>query len=192
MDLLKVIHERRSIRKLRTDPVPDEILMEILDAARRAPSWANTQPSRFIVAKDPGIKLALSETLTATNPARGAVANAPCVICLYAKKGVSGFFGARPATDKGDWLMFDAGIAMEHIVLAAWSFGLGSVHVGAFDAPAAQAILKIPEEFSLVEMAPLGYFDEAPRPTRRRPLSESVSCDLYGQPYPGLIERDPD
>ena len=43
MELLKVIHERRSIRKYRQDPVPDEIVIEILEAARAAPSWANTQ-----------------------------------------------------------------------------------------------------------------------------------------------------
>ena len=42
MDLIKVVHERRSIRKYLTDPVPDEIIVEILDAARQAPSWANT------------------------------------------------------------------------------------------------------------------------------------------------------
>ena len=191
MDLLRVIYERRSVRKFKSDPIPDEIITEILEAARRAPSWANSQASRFIVVKDPDIKQALSDTLATVNPARGAVVNAPLVMCLYGKKGVSGFFKGQPATDKGDWLMFDAGIAMEHIVLAAWSFGLGSVHVGAFDAPAAQAILKIPEEFSLVEMVPVGYFDEAPGPTKRRPLGESVCLDVYGRPYAGLIEREP-
>ena len=191
MDVIRTIHERRSVRKFRTDLIPDEIISEILEAARRAPSWTNSQPSRFIVVKDPEVKQALSDTLTVANPARAAVATAPVVVCLYAKKGVSGFFRGQPVTDKGDWFMFDAGLSMEHVVLAAWSFGLGSVHVGAFDAPAAQAILKVPpEEFSLVEMAPLGYFDEAPRPTKRRPLGESVSLDLYGQPYPGLVERE--
>ena len=70
MDLLKVIHERRSVRKYRSDPVPDEIITEILEAARRSPSWANTQVWRFIVVKDQGIKERLQETLRPTNPAR--------------------------------------------------------------------------------------------------------------------------
>jgi nitroreductase len=56
MDLLKAIYERRSVRKFRKDPVPDEIILEILEAARAAPSWANTQVCRYIVVKDQVIK----------------------------------------------------------------------------------------------------------------------------------------
>jgi nitroreductase len=183
MELLKAVSERRSIRKYRRDPVPDEIILEILEAARCSPSWANTQVSRFIVVKDQQIKEQLSSTLPQRNPAREAIIEAPCVICLFAKKGLSGFSKGTPATDKGDWFMFDAGIAMEHIVLTAWSFGLGTVHVGMFDAKKAQEFLKIPEEYSVVEITPLGYFDESPKPTPRRPLNESVFLDFFGQPY---------
>jgi nitroreductase len=105
------------------------------------------------------------------------------VICIIAKKKESGYFKGQPATDKGDWFMFDAGIAMEHIVLAAWSFGLGTVHVGMFDAKAAQEILKVPEDFAVVELTPVGYFDEIPKATPRRALKESVSLDIFGRPY---------
>jgi nitroreductase len=183
MDLLKAMCERWSVRKYRMDPVPDEILTEILNAARNAPSWANTQVPRFIVIKDQSIMKALSETLAGANPAKNAVANAPCVICIIAKKEHSGYYKGTPATDKGDWMMFDAGIAMEHVVLAAWSFGLGTVHVGMFDAKAAEKILKVPEEFAVVELTPVGYFDEVPKATPRRPLKESVSLDVFGRPY---------
>jgi nitroreductase len=183
MDLVKAILERRSVRKYRSDPVPDDIIIEILNAARNAPSWANTQVPRFIVIKDQSIMQALSETLPRTNPAKNAIANAPCVICIIAKKKESGYFKGTPATDKGDWMMFDAGIAMEHVVLAAWNFGLGTVHVGMFDAKAAEEILKVPEEFAVVELTPVGYFDEIPKATPRRPLKESVSLDLFGQPF---------
>jgi nitroreductase len=185
MDLIKVIHERRSVRKYLSDPVPDEIIVEILDAARWAPSWANTQVPRFIVVKDPHIKTALRDTLSPFNPARDAMIEAPCVICVVAKKGVAGYKGGQPTTDKGDWFMFDAGIAMEHVVLAAWNFGLGTVHVGNFNAKQGEEILKIPDEFSLVEMTPLGYFDVAPKAPPRRPIEESVSLDAFGQPYIG-------
>jgi nitroreductase len=185
MDLLKVIHERRSVRRYRGDPVPDEIIIEILRAARRAPSWHNTQVPRFIVVKNPDVKKALSDTLTPANPARRAVERAPCVICVIARKRLSGYSKGEPVTEKGDWLMFDAGIAMEHIVLTSWNFGLGTVYVGAFDAAAAGEILKVPDDFSLVAMTPLGYFEETPRATPRRPLGESVFLDEYGLPYMG-------
>jgi nitroreductase len=183
MELLKAIRERRSVRKYRNDPVPDEILAEILEAARRSPSWANTQVWRFIVVKEQKIKEGLLDCLGPGNPARSAIVEAPIIICVAAKRGVSGCHKGTPATDKGDWFMFDAGIAMEHIVLAAWNFGLGTVHVGSFDAKKAEALLKIPEGYSITEMAPLGYFDEIPRETPRKPLSELVFLNTFGEPY---------
>ncbi|OPY71523.1 MAG: FMN reductase (NAD(P)H) [Syntrophorhabdus sp. PtaU1.Bin058] len=188
MDLLKVIHERRSIRKYRQDAVPEEIIIEILEAARRSPSWANTQVWRFIVVKDREIKNRISsEVLSGGNPARQAIIDAPVLICVAAKRGLSGFHKDQPATDKGDWFMFDAGIAMEHIVLAAWNFGLGTVHVGSFNAKKAEEILKIPDGFSITEMTPLGYFDEtpgeAPRFTPRKPLKEIAYLNTFGTEY---------
>jgi nitroreductase len=63
------------------------------------------------------------------------------------------------------------------------SFGLGTVHVGLFDAKKAQEVLEIPDEYSIVEMTPLGYFEETPKPTPRKPLNEIVFLDIFGQPY---------
>ena len=183
MELLKVIGERRSVRRFKEDPVPDEILKEVLEAARWAPSWANTQVCRYIVVRDQRIKKELSDALPPGNPAKAAVVEAPLVICIYAKREVSGFYKGTPATDKGDWFMFDAGIAMEHVALAAWNFGLGTVHVGMFDAKKAEEALKIPEGFSMVEMTPLGYFAAVPRPTPRKPLKDLVSLNTCGQPF---------
>ena len=79
--------------------------------------------------------------------------------------------------------MFDAGIAMEHIVLAAWNFGLGTCHVGSFDAPKAEAILQIPEDYAAVEITPLGYFDTVSNQTPRKPLEEIVYLDQFGRSY---------
>ncbi len=183
MDLMKIIQERRSIREYREDSVPEEILREILEAARWSPSWANTQVCRYVVVKDRATKDLLADTLTPTNPARKALVKAPVVICLIAQKGVSGFFKGSPSTNKGDWFMFDAGIAMEHIVLAAWNFGLGTCHVGAFDAEKAEGILKVPEGFAITEMTPLGYFDGPSRATPRKALGDIVFLNSFGEPY---------
>jgi nitroreductase len=183
MDLLKVIKERRSIRKYKKDTIPEELILECLEAARFAPSWANTQVSRFVVVKDQGLKERLCDALTHNNPARQAILEAPCVVCIVAQRGMSGLKKGEPVTDKGDWFMFDAGIAMEHLVLAAWSFGLGTVHVGAIDARKVEDILGVPEGFSAVEMVPLGYFDEAPSPTPRKPLKDLLYLDRFGKPY---------
>jgi nitroreductase len=183
MDILKVIQERRSIRKYKKDSVPDEILIDIIDAARAAPSWANTQVCQYIIVKDQKVKDLLLDTLTPTNPARAAVIDAPVVLCILAKRGISGFYKGEPSTDKeGYWFMFDAGIAMEHIVLSAWNFGLGTVHVGNFDAKKAEAVLGIPDGLSIVEMTPIGYFDELPKPPPRKKLEEITHLDSFGRP----------
>jgi len=182
MDFMKVIQERRSVRKYKDTPVPDEIIREVLEAAQHSPSWANTQVWRFIVVKNQDIKARLQDTLRPTNPARQAIIEAPVLICIAAQRGRSGFSRGETATDKGDWFMFDCGIAMEHIVLAAWNFGLGTVHVGLFDAKKADEILKIPEGYNIVEMTPLGYFDEIPKQTPRKPLEEIVFLNTFGDP----------
>jgi nitroreductase len=183
MELLTVIQERRSVRKYKSKPVPEEMLTEILDAARLAPSWNNTQVWRFIVVKDHEIRARLSETMGATNPARAAFLDAPMVICAAAQRGSSGYYKGESTTNKGDWFMYDVAIAMEHLVLAAWQFGLGTVHVGLFDAAKAEEILKIPEGYSIVSMTPLGYFETPPNARPRKPLTEIAFLNAFGEPY---------
>jgi nitroreductase len=184
MDLLTVIRERRSVRKYKNKPVPEEILLEILDAARLSPSWANTQTWRFIVVRDQQIKQQLQETMRPSNPCVEAFLQAPIIICVVSQRGVAGCRQGEPTTNKGDtWFMFDAGIVMEHLVLAAWDHGLGTCHMGAFDAAKAEEILKIPEGYSVVEMTPLGYFETPPDARPRKPLKDLVYLNRFGEPY---------
>ena len=185
MELSTAIRERRSIRRYKTDPVADTTILECIEAARLAPSWANTQVWRFIVVKDRTIKEAVAEALTSSNPARQALLDAPCVVCLAAQRGLAGMKKGEAVTDKGDWFMYDSGIAMEHLVLAAWSLGLGTVHVGAFDAARAEEALAIPAGFSVVAMTPLGYFEEQPGPRPRKGLDEILYLDQFGKSYSG-------
>ena len=183
MDLLKAIVERRSVRKYRSDPVPDELILRCIEAARLAPSWANTQVSRFVVVKDRAVKEALAAALTPKNPAGQAFEAAPCLICLVAQRGVAGMKKGEQVTDKGDWFMFDAGLAMDHFTLFAYSLGLGTVIVGAFDAKKAEEVLGVPEGYSAVAMTPLGYFDGPVPPTPRKPLSDVLYLDRFGKAY---------
>jgi nitroreductase len=181
MEVLEAIRTRRSIRRYRTDPVDDKIVELVLEAARWAPSWANTQCWRFIVVRDSDIKNRLASTLIAIsdrpNRAVDAIKTAPVVIVACAEMGKSGYFAREPiepVADKGDWYMFDVALAMQNLTLAAHSLGLGTVHVGAFDAKQAAAILQVPPGFCVVEMTPLGYPDEKPPLRPRKELSEIV------------------
>ncbi len=184
MELLTAIQERRSVRKYKSRPVPEEILAEVLNAARLAPSWANTQVWRFVVVKDEQLKQQLRETMRPVNPCRDAFLQAPLIICIVCQKGQSGCRQGEPITAKGDtWYMFDAGLAMEHLALAAWEQGLGTCHVGSFDAAKVEEILGVPEGYTIVEMTPLGYFDEQPDARPRKGLQELLYLNRYGEPY---------
>jgi len=180
MEVQEAIEGRRSIRRYKTTPVDGETIGLVLEAARWAPSWANTQCWRFIVVRDNNIKAELAGTLRETNPALEAIKNAPVVIVSCAELGKAGCYHGEPTTDKGDWYMFDVALAMQNLVLAAHSLGLGTVHVGLFDAKKAASILEIPEGFCVVSMTPLGYPDQEPRPVPRKELSDIVFYDRFG------------
>jgi len=179
LEVLEAIKTRRSIRKYKTDPIDDKTLETVLEAARWAPSWANTQCWRFIVVRDGDIKSRLADTLNATNPAMDAIRNAPVVIAACAELGKSGCYDGVAVTDKGDWFMFDVALAMQNLVLAAHSLGLATVHIGRFDAKEAANILEIPEGYCMVEMTPLGYPAETKYPSPRKELAEIAFYDKF-------------
>ncbi|MEM1981802.1 MAG: nitroreductase family protein [Candidatus Hadarchaeales archaeon] len=181
MDVLKAIKERRSIRKYLPKEVEEEKLRELLEAARWAPSWANTQCWEFIVVKEPSTKEKLSETLPPGNPAREAVRTAPVVLVACGRTGVSGFYKGKPVTDKGDFYLFDVALALQNLCLAAHALGLGTVHVGYFDSVAVERLLGVPEGVRVVELVPIGYPAEEPKAPRRKELSEFVYWEKYGQ-----------
>lgn len=187
MDVLEAIRNRRSIRKYKADPVDDETLEIVLEAARLAPSWANTQCWRFIVVRDSDTKARIAETIApnptlGANPASNAIKNAPVLIVACAEKGISGSFQGKTSTDKGDsWYMFDVALAMENLVLAATSLGLGTVHVGLFDCRRVESILEIPDNHCVVEMTPLGYPEFQPNPRPRKEMREIVFHEKFGR-----------
>ena len=185
MEVMQAIKERRSIRKYKPDPVSDEAINTVLDAARWAPSWANTQCWRFVVVRDPEVRAKLADTLTAYSPGKEnragvAIRSAPVVIVACAELGRSGYYkGGEQATDKGDWFMFDVALAMQNLTLAAHAIGLGTVHVGLFEAKEVAKILDVPANVAVVEMTPLGYADEEPAAPRRKELAEIVFQGNY-------------
>jgi nitroreductase len=181
MELTEAIIKRRSIRKQKADAIGEEAVQKILEAARWSPSWANTQTWRFVVVRDSAIKDRLADTLSSNNPAAGAIRNSPVTIVICAELNRAGCRDGKPSTDKGGyWYMFDAGIAMQNICLTAHSLGIGTVIVGAFDAPKATEILEVPEGYCVVSMVPLGLPDEEGRTPKRKELSEIVYHDKFG------------
>ena len=184
MEVLEAIKTRRSIRKYKAAPVDDKTIQLVLEAARWAPSWKNTQCWRFIVVRDSNIKAELAQALgkvsDAPNPSTDAIRNAPVVIVACAELGKSGYDKGELATDKGDyWYMFDVALAMQNLALAAHSLGLGTVHIGLFDAKKVASILEVPPGFCVVAITPLGYPDQEPKTSPRRELSQTVFHDKF-------------
>jgi nitroreductase len=181
MDLTEAINKRRSIRKYRPDPVPENILQTVLEAVRWAPSWANTQCWEVIVIREQTIKSELTTALSKGNPSLASMTDAPLLLVLCGKKGISGYYKGQVATVKGDWLMFDTGIAMQNLCLAAHSLGLGTVVIGLFDHKKVEQILGIPQEVEVVAMTPLGYPASEGGTPKRKEISEFVFHDRYGK-----------
>lgn len=188
MEVNTAILGRRSIRKFKPEPVDEKTLAQVLEAARQAPSWANTQCWRLVVVNDSGVKSKLADTMFSfpgrVNQTAEAMKIAPLAVAFCAEIGKSGMTFKEPrgpATEKGDyWYMFDTALAMENFALSAYSFGLGTVIIGAFDAFAAAELLKVPEGYTVVALTPLGYPDEAPDARPRKEIPEIVFYNQFG------------
>ena len=191
MDVLEAIRNRRSIRHYKADPVDDKTVNTVLEAAHWAPSWGNMQCWRFIVVRDPKIKAEVADTLMKVkvdnewveNAAAKSVKQAPVLIVLCAELGKAGFRSdGTPITDKADyWFMFDIALAMENLVLAAHSLGLGTVIIGGFDAGKVAQIMEMPAGFTVVTMTPLGLPDRKGQVSPRKELSEVLYKEKYGK-----------
>ena len=179
MDTIEAIKTRRSIRQYKDTPVTDEQLRTVLEAIQWAPSWANVQCWEIIVVKDTAVKEKLAGTLSPGNPSTDAVKNAPMVLVACAQKGKSGYYKGKAITSKGDWLMFDMGLAVQNLCLAAQAIGLGTVQIGAFVPEDAEKILGVPEDATVVVMVPLGVPAADSKAPKRREIEEFVHYEKY-------------
>ena len=173
LDFYEVIRTRRSIRSYKPDPIPEEVLTRVLDAARIAPSGSNRQPWKFIVVKDEELKRRIAKACHS----QMFIAEAPVVIvaCGYNIHYNRGEY-------MGDFSMLvDVSIAFTHLILAARAEGLGTCWIGSFNNEEIKRILSIPEEVNVVAITPLGYpkDEEFREPGPRKPLSEIMSVDKF-------------
>ncbi len=169
MEFQELIRRRVSNRSYRDDPVPDEVLEQVLEAARLAPTAANRQPFQLIVIRVAGREEELRRLYK-----RPWFVDAPLVIGIVATPGP-----AWTRHDGRNYADVDATIAMDHLVLAAADLELGTCWVADFDVPTAREILGLPDDVEPMAFTPLGYSDDAGRPKRRKPLSELVRYERW-------------
>ena len=188
LTVAEAIQKRRSIRKFKPDPVPDELMEQILEAARIAPSGTNRQPWRFQVVKNGELKDRLiSEAVIGEQPQ---IAQAPIVVVCGSElltfvKGHklspqgSEYFGADSADPAElqkflpDAHMYTA-IAVEHMVLMATALGLGTCWVQRMRFGQAAKILGWPRHIAVLTLLLIGYADEDPAPRPRVPMEQII------------------
>lgn len=169
MDFYDVVRNRYSVRAYRPDPVPEDKLQRILDAAVLAPTAANRQPFRLVVIHTKGREAELSRIY-----GRDWFTEAPLVIAAV---GISDACWVR-----GDGYSFrdiDVSIVMTHLILAATAEGLGTCWIGAFDPGAAREVLGIPANAEALAFTPLGFPADKPKDKVRKPKQQLVSYEKW-------------
>lgn len=150
-NVLKTIRERRTIFRFKSTPINDEQLNLVLEAGRWAPSWANTQPWRFIVINDKETKEEICSNVTTIFNL--GIKEAPiCIaVCVNTKEDSFHFIE-------------DGAAATQNMALAAQSIGLGTTWIGIFSLldkkksaeRKIKKILKIPDQWRIISLLPLG------------------------------------
>ena len=165
MTLLDVILSRRSIRRYENKEIPKDVLDKIVEAGRQSPSAANRQPYHFVIVTDSEIKQELSKELFSRF-----LKNSPVIIvgCANPK-----------ALLTGKWATVDTTIALENMVIAAWSLGIGSCWIGSFKEQKIKELLKIPQDWKVVTLVSFGYPAETPKPRKKKPTNELFSLNQF-------------
>ena len=170
MDYSELIAARYSVRAYRPDPVEDEKLEAVLEAARLAPTAANRQPFQLVVMHTVGREKEIGKIYR-----RPWFVQAPLVIGVCA---ISSLAWVRES-DRFNARLIDAAIVADHLILAAADLGLGTCWVAAFNVDAARSVMGLPDEAEPVIFTPLGYPADRPGPKTRKPLSELVRYEHW-------------
>jgi nitroreductase len=201
--LFGTLYTARALRRFKTDPIPDDVLFQLIDAAIRAPSGQNAQDWRFLIVRDAQVKLRMQEwsqtpwqrymsryadrpeaidelprsqrlSLRSVEHLVHHLAECPAVIIVLGLKG-------RHGTPGGS-----AFPAVQNLLLAARSLGLGG---SVFNFPLSHETelreqLKIPDNNQIYCLLPIGYPTDRQGPVRRKPVGDVAYLDTFGAPWP--------
>ncbi len=171
MKFIELAEKRCSIRGYKPDPVPEELLNEILQAGRLAPTAKNLQPFHFIVVRSEPLLDALAVAYPAPFFREAPVV---IVICVESSKGWT-----RERYDGKNYCEVDAAIAIDHMTLAAADNGLGTCWIGAFDPSKVSAVIGLPNDIEPLALLPIGFPNMEGREKIRKALDELVRYDHW-------------
>ena len=169
MELMEAIGKRYSVRSYKDKEVEEDILMNIMEAARLAPSAKNRQEWKFVIVRD-RIK---KEKMVEVAKGQEFVKEAGVIIAGVSTEKSYTMTCGVPARH------IDIAIAMEHIALAATSYGLGTCWIGAFYQDKAKDLLKVPENCEVVALMTLGYPEGEPPEKTRKDMEEIICYEEF-------------
>ena len=189
MSIFEVIKKRRSIRSYLDKPVSDEDAIQILDAARLAPSGGNKQRWKFIYVNEKNILRMIK------NCSPGFYGDATAAIIM----------GTDTSLASQSWLelqqetsgrssfgniiaILDIGFAAENMSLAAEALGLGSCAIASFNVGCISKVINAPENFLPILVFSLGHPDKIPPMPTKKSLSEIVFLNEYGKKWDKMGE----
>ena len=164
MDVKKAIESRRSIRKYEKKEIPEAVMEDLLDAARKAPSSDNKQGWKIIVVTDEEMR----SRLVPVSGNQGFVRD-----CSAYLVGVS--------EPKVGYSPVDITIALDHLSLRAVELGLGTCWIGDFDPMRIKEILGVPVDHDVPVCMTVGYPSTVPAARKRKDASELFRRDLWGR-----------
>lgn len=178
MELIEGIKGRRSIRKFTDQEVTREVIEEIVETARFAPSWKNSQSVRYMLILDKEIKDKIAnECVMGFEWNTKSINSAPALVLLLTVDKRAGYErDGSESTSKGEhWQSFDAGIASEAFSLAAYARGLGSVILGIYDEAKVIEAAGVPEGQKVSALIPVGYPAEEPQAPKRKEVADLLT-----------------
>lgn len=165
MNCIDQILSRRSIRRFKDETVSEEVLNNILEAGRLAPSATNNQPWYFVVVRDSKGKDACDY-----QGFNRWVMEASFIIV--------GFYRASEVIIEKLSLM-DVTIALQNMVVAGWVQGVASCWMGAFDEIKLRTVLELPSDAKIVGAVAFGIADHIPKPLPKKQLNQIVHFDKW-------------
>ncbi|MBN1314050.1 MAG: nitroreductase family protein [Anaerolineales bacterium] len=172
MDFQQLVQTRYSVRSYKPDAIPDEVLLQVLEAGRLAPTAANRQSFSILVIHTDGREDELKSIYGRDWFVQGPIVLGVCGI-------PAGNWQRRE--DGKNFVDVDASIVMDHLILAAADLGLGTCWIGAFDPEAARRVLNLPDGVEPIVFTPLGYPSDSsqPKPKVRRQMEEVVRYERW-------------
>jgi nitroreductase len=168
MEVFDAIKKRRSIRKYLDKPVLKDAIVDLLEAARLAPSAYNAQPWKFLVVNNKKVIDGLKKESVF---AKDFVYTAPVIVICC---GVVENYPARAKDNFNlrELALGDISIASQNLVLRATELGLGTCYIGLLDREKLKKILKIPDNYIIPYVISVGYHGEEPSVTPRKSLDD--------------------